>query len=179
MLGPLQEVYQPFWPLASSCDNRKCLQTLPAKCPPGDETAPSGERLSRCRAWHTAWYVLHNDTCCWAFCPSQPDILEDRIVHGCLISKWVGRGMEQRGKWTDQRMDRPAYLILVVSLTRKIQKSTVTGGVSRAECFRCKCMKFKKPLPGLPWGPVAKTLPSNAGGVGSMPAQGANMLHAM
>lgn len=150
VLGPLHEVYQPFWPLASSCDNRKCLQTLPAKGPPGDETAPSGDRLSRCSAWHTARCVLHNDASC-AFCASQPESLEDRTAVDASVSKRVGRGMEPRGKWTDQQMDTRAYLILVVSLTRKIQKSTVTGGVSRAECFWCKCMKFKKPLPGLPW----------------------------
>ena len=70
-----------------------------------------------------------------------------------MISKWAGRWMEQTGNWADQQMDRWAYLIPLVALTRKIQKSTVTGGDSRAECFRCKCTKFKKPLPGLPWRP--------------------------
>ena len=70
--------------------------------PPGDETAPSGDRLSRCSAWHTARYVLHNDTSC-AFCASQPEILEDRTVHGCL-----GKQAGGEGDGAERQVDRPA-----------------------------------------------------------------------
>lgn len=98
-----------------------------------------------------------------------------------MISKWAGRWMEQRGNWTDQRMDRWAYLIPVVALTRKIQKSTVTGvgGVPEQNVSGASVQNSRNPFWDFPGGPDVKTLTSNVGGGGPMPAWGANMLHAM
>ena len=52
--------------------------------------------------------------------------------------------MEQRGKWTEQQMDRWAYLILGVSLTRKKQKSTVTGAGFQSRIFQVQVYEMQE-----------------------------------
>lgn len=115
VLGPLQEVCQPFWPLPSSCDNQSVCRHCQPNVPWGDETAPSGERWSIRGSRHTAPALTALPLACYTMTPivlsgpSQPRDPEDRAVPRCLDSLWWGGGWSreasgQNSGWTDGRI---------------------------------------------------------------------------
>lgn len=58
--------------------------------------------------------------------------------------------MEQRGKWTEQLMDRWAYLILGVSLTRKPKIHSDWGGGFQSTVFQAQVYEIQEARSGTP-----------------------------